>query len=457
MTLQTSDALAGVPLRRLDSLLSAERAHYAKTRPQSKALAQSARHWWHSVPLHWMLDWGTPFPLFVQRAQGVQLEDVDGHSYIDFCLGDTGAMFGHSPPPVVAAIRAQAAEGLTAMLPSDDAAEAARLLADRFRLPYWQMTATASDANRSVLRWARGITKRPKILVFNGCYHGQVDEACADLQGGRVVPRPSLVGQPYDIAATTEVVEFNDLPALEAALKKGDIACVLAEPALTNCSMVLPEPGYHEGLRALTRQYGTLLVIDETHSVSTGFGGYSRVHGLEPDFFVVGKAVAGGLPCGVFGFTEEVAAAMERVNGERPPGHSGMGTTLSGNPLALAALRANLAEVMTEANYAHMLSLAEVMAERLSEAIRRHGLPWHVVHLGARAEFVFAPQPLKNGREAMALPHGDLEAAIHLFLLNRGVLVTPFHNMLLISPATTAADVDRLASEFDACLAALTA
>ncbi len=458
MTPATNETPAGVAPARLEAILEAERARFAAARPKSRAAAEAAGHWWNGVPLHWMLDWGTPFPLTLEKAEGATLTCLDGYDYADFCLGDTGAMFGHSPPPVTAAIQRQAARGLTAMLPSAEAAEAAALLAERFGLPFWQMTATASDANRSVLRWARGITGRSKILVFQGCYHGQVDEACADLDpaSGRVVPRPSLVGQPYPLEATTVVVEFNDLAALDTALAKGDIACVLAEPALTNCSMVLPEAGFHDALRRLTRQHGALLCIDETHCLSTGLGGYSRVHGLEPDFLTCGKAVAGGLPCGLFGFSAETAAKMDSANGRRTPGHSGMGTTLSGNPLALAALRANLAEVMTEAAYAHMLPLAAEMERRLVGAIADAGVPWHVVRLGARAEIVFAPQPLRNGSEAMALPHGPLESAVHLFLLNRGVLVTPFHNMLLVSPATREAALDRLEGAFRACLAALT-
>lgn len=454
-----NEPLAGVAPARVTTMLEAERRRYSEARPKSRAAAGAAGHWWNGVPLHWMLDWGTPFPLTLEKAEGATLTCLDGHDYADFCLGDTGAMFGHSPPPVAEAIARQAARGLTAMLPSAEAAEAGRLLAERFGLPCWQMTATASDANRSVLRWSRAITGRDKILVFQGCYHGQVDEACADLDlaSGRVVPRPSLVGQPYPLDATTVVVEFNDLEALEATLATREIAVVLAEPALTNCSMVLPAAGYHAELRRLTRQYGTLLCIDETHCLSSGLGGYTRAHGLEPDFLSCGKAVAGGLPCGLFGASAESRAQMDRANAARPPGHSGMGTTLSGNPLALAALRANLAEVMTEAAYAHMLPLAAELEARLAGAIARSGLPWHVVRLGARAEFVFAPQPLKNGSEAMALPHGPLESAVHLYLLNRGVLVTPFHNMLLVSPATTPQHLDRLEAAFAACLAELAA
>jgi glutamate-1-semialdehyde 2,1-aminomutase len=450
-----SSIIAGVARARIEALAASERVTYASRRPKSRALAAEAGHWWQGVPLHWMLDWALPFPLFIAKAQGARVKDVDEIRYADFCLGDSGAMFGHSPPAVVSAIQHQSARGLTAMLPARDAAEAATLLARRFGLPTWQMTATASDANRCVLRWARGLTGRSKVLVFNGCYHGQVDEAAVELKKGAVVAGRSAIGQGIDPALTTRVVEFNDLDALETALKHGDVACVLTEPALTNCSMVLPLDGFHNGLRDLTRKYGTLLAIDETHTLSTALGGYTPAFGLEPDFFVVGKAVAGGLPCAVWGATQEVAKRMDALNHKRPPGHSGMGTTLSGNPLALAALVATLRDVMTEDAYATMLAGAERLADGLSRAIATHGAPWHVVRLGARVEFVLSPQPLRNGAEAKALNVGRLEAALHLFLLNRRVLVTPFHNMLLVSPATTADEISRLLEAFDDGLDAL--
>jgi glutamate-1-semialdehyde 2,1-aminomutase len=452
---QSSSNIAGVARARIEALVAGERVTYATRRPNSRALAKEATHWWQGVPLHWMLDWGLPFPLFIAKAQGARVKDVDEIRYADFCLGDTGAMFGHSPPAVASAIQHQAARGLTAMLPYRDAAEAAALLARRFGLPFWQMTATASDANRCVLRWARGLTGRSKILVFNGCYHGQVDEAAAELRDGRVGPSKAAIGQPCDPALTTRVVEFNDLEALEAALREGDVACVLSEPALTNCSMVLPQEGFHAGLRALTRKYDTLLAIDETHTLSTALGGYTAAHGLEPDFFVVGKAIAGGLPCAVWGCSAEVAQRMDKLNRERPPGHSGMGTTLSGNALALAALLATLRDVMTEAAYAQMLEGTDRLVEGLKRSIAAHGVPWHVVRLGARAEIVLAPERLQNGGEAKALNVGRLEAALHLFLLNRRVLVTPFHNMLLVSPATTGDEISRLLEAFDDCLTAL--
>lgn len=445
--------VAGVPSRAVGAMIERERKRFVADNPTSCALAERVRrHWFCGVPMHWMLDWGTPFPLFVRDAAGARFTDVDGHEYVDFCLGDTGAMFGHSPPPIAEVLAHQGTRGLTVMLPTEDAAVVGEELARRFGLPFWQTATTATDANRFVLRWARGLTGREKILVFNGCYHGSVDETYVWLENGRPVHRPGLIGQAVDLTENTVVVEFNDLEALERALAGGDIACVITEPALTNIGMVLPEPGFHEGLRRLTRQYGTLLVIDETHTISTGFGGYTRTHGLEPDFFVLGKPVAGGVPCAVYGFTAEVAQRMEQVMSQREPGHTGMGTTLSGNALAMAAMRVNLQQVMTEAAYDHMLALSRKLADGMAAEIARHGLPWHVSSVGARAEFVCRPQPPRNGTEAAAAIHGDLEQAIHLFLLNRGVVITPFHNMTLVCPQTREEDVERLIAVLGECL-----
>ncbi|MFM5883826.1 MAG: transaminase, partial [Novosphingobium sp.] len=363
--------------RAIQTMLAAERERYVAANPRSAALAQeAARHWHRGVPFHWMLDWGTPFPLFAAKAQGAELWDADGHRYDDFCLGDTGSMFGHSPAPVARAIAAQAGQGLTYMLPTEDAVAVADELAARFLLPFWQVTSSASEANRAVIRWCRGITGRDKVLVFNGCYHGAVDDVFVDLRGGVPELRRSLVGQVYDVREHTVVIEFNDLPALEAALARGDVACVLMEPAMTNVGMVLPDPGYLDALRQLTARHGVLLVFDETHTISTGYGGHTATHGPLPDLFVLGKPVAGGVPCAVYGFSAEVAERMERCRAEGETGHSGIGTTLSANALALAAMRACLTEVMTPAAYDHMLPLAERLAEQTRAVIAANGLDW---------------------------------------------------------------------------------
>ncbi len=435
---------------RLAAVLDRERARYVQSNSRSSALAQQASaHLMFGVPLHWMSDWSMPFPLHVDQAKGAHVTDVDGHTYVDFCLGDTGAMFGHSPEPVARALAAQATRGLTTMLPSEDGVWVARELARRFGLPVWQFALSASDANRFAIRWARALTGRRQILIFNGCYHGTVDDVFVDLVDGKSSTRNSLLGQVVDITQTTRSVEFNDLAALESALADGQVACLLAEPVMTNIGMVLPDPGFWDAAQALCRRYGTLLLIDETHTISSAPGGYTQAHGLKPDLLVLGKPVAGGLPCAVYGFSADTAARAEAAKRQAPPGHSGIGTTLTANLLAMAAMRANLAEVMTDTAYAHMFGLAEQLALGLGQVIERHHLPWCVTRIGARTEFQFTPTAPRNGTQAEAILDAALEKNIHLYLLNRGLLITPFHNMMLVCPNTTPADVDRLVSAFE--------
>jgi glutamate-1-semialdehyde 2,1-aminomutase len=335
------------------------------------------------------------------------------------------------------------------MLPTAAAVLVGRLLAERFGLPLWQAATTATDANRAALRWARAVTGRDRVLVFDGCYHGAVDETFVSLASGAPAMKAGLVGQVHDEAALTRVIPFNDVAALEAALAPGDIAAVLAEPVMTNCGMILPEPGFHDALRRLTRAAGTLLVIDETHTLSTGPGGYTRAHGLEPDVFVLGKAIAGGVPAAVWGVTADLSARMDAVQARIGPGQSGIGTTLSGNALAMAAMRAMLSEVMTDAAYARMLAGAARLVAGLKGVIAARKLAWSVVHVGARVELVFADPPPRNaGEMRKALDHAAVEA-LHLWLINRGVLIAPFHNMMLVSPVTDDAAIDRLVAAVD--------
>jgi glutamate-1-semialdehyde 2,1-aminomutase len=338
------------------------------------------------------------------------------------------------------------------MLPTERANEVGRLLTDRFGLFRWQIATTATDANRFALRVARAVTGRPKVLVFNGCYHGTVDDIFVTLKEGQTVNRPGLLGQAADLSLTATCVEFNDLEAVAAALATGEIAAVLTEPVMTNCAMVLPAPGFLAGLRKLTRENGAVLIIDETHTLSTGLGGYTGVHGLDPDMFVVGKAVAGGIPAAVWGMTDDLARLYRAANAMRGSGHSGMGTTLSANPMQFACLAATLSQVMTAENYAHMEKGADRLATGLAQVIARHGAPWHVVRVGARVEFICAPGPLRNGAEALRAHRPAIEAAVHTALLNRGCLIAPFHNMMLVSPATKKRQIDRLIAAFNEVL-----
>ncbi len=445
-----------IPDASITAMLAREEALFTQRNPKSKQLSEeAARNWLRGVPMHWMVDWGMPFPLFVAKANGVDVTDADGNAYIDFCLGDTGAMFGHSPPAVVEALRREGANGFTTMMPSADAAVVGRLLEDRFGLPVWQVTATASDANRAVIKWCRAITGRSKILVFNHCYHGAVDDTYVTIDGGTPHADPALIGEVRDLTQFTKVVEFNDVAALEEALAPGDVACVLAEPIMTNVGMVLADDGYHAKLRNITRRTGTLLAIDETHCMSSGPGGYSGEHGLEPDALVLGKPIAGGIPAAVYGFSHKVADRISSFLKTRAPGHSGIGTTLSGSKIQLALMRAVLETYFTREAFAPLIALAKKLEKGIADVIIKHSLPWHVVRAGARVEFMCTPQRPRNGGEAARLIHRPIDVALHHYLLNRGVIVTPFHNMMLICPATTGAHVERLIDGLDRCAAEL--
>jgi glutamate-1-semialdehyde 2,1-aminomutase len=429
---------------RLQSLMQREQQKFVADRPKSAALFERARKsLLGGVPMNWMTKWAGAFPPFVREARGAEFFDVDGHRYVDFCLGDTGAMTGHSPSATVSAVEQQARRGITLMLPSEDAIVVGEELQKRFGLPYWQFALTATDANRFSIRLARHITSRPKILVFNWCYHGTVDESFITLADGVAKARRGNIGPAVDPSVTTTVVEFNDLSALEASLKREDIACVLAEPALTNVGIVLPQPGYHAALREITRRYGTLLIIDETHTICAGPGGYTRAENLEPDFLVFGKPIAGGVPGAAYGFTAEVAQCiLERQNLEDCD-TGGIGGTLAGNALSLAAMRATLQKVLTKEAFDRMIPMAERWTEGVAKAIAEFALPWTVARLGCRAEYLFAPQTPRNGTEAHDAMDFELERFMHLYAMNRGILLTPFHNMALMSPVTSKEDIDQ--------------
>lgn len=437
---------------RLARLIARELLTFEEEHPKSRELFERARRsLLAGVPMNWMARWAGPYPVFVERASGARIWDVDGHRYVDFCLGDTGAMFGHSPPKVVQAITRQIRRGITTMLPTEDSVWVGHELSRRFGLPYWQLAMTATDANRFAIRIAREVTGRPKILVFNGCYHGSVDEALVELEDGRIEPNPGSIGPPVDPSLTTKLIEFNDVPALEAALLPGDVAAVLAEPAMTNQGIILPDPEYHDRLRELTRRTGTLLIIDETHTLCEGPGGYTRAHRLHPDMITVGKPVASGIPAAAFGMSAGIAEPSLPKAQADTGDESGIGGTLSGNPVAVAAMRATLQYVITPAAYRHMIPLAKRWTTGVDRTIQDLELPWHVTRLGARAEYRFRPTPPHNGGEAIASKDADLDRYVHLYALNRGVLLTPFHNMALMAPVTQTSDVDLHTKVFGEC------
>ncbi len=455
---------AGVDPARVDALLERELATFAERHPRTRELHDRAREsLLDGVPMNWMVKWAGPFPLFLDSASGAHATCADGHEYVDLCLGDTGAMAGHGPAPVIAAVERQLSRGITTMLPTEDAAWVGAELRLRFGLPSWQFTLTATDANRFSLRIARAITGRPFVAVHEWCYHGSVDETFAVLDGTpgdaladrHVVARRGNLGPQVDPARTTRVVPFNDLEALDAALADGRVAALLIEPALTNVGIVLPDAGYLEGVREITRRHDTVLIHDETHTICAGPGGVTGAGGYEPDMLVIGKTIGGGIPVAAYGMTEAIA---DRVHATVPIEDSdvgGIGGTLAGYALSMAAARAALGEVLTDAAFEGMLPLAERWADGVNAAISRHGAPWSVTRLGARAEYHFMPDPPRDGAEQIAHVDTDLERLLHLWVMNRGVLMTPFHNMALMSPATTEADVDRHTAAFDEALAAL--
>jgi len=442
----------------LAALRAKEDARFLERHPVSgKMFAEAKGVMPGGVPMSWMAKWPGAYPVFVKEAKGAHFSDVDGNNYIDFCLGDTGSMTGHSPDATVAAIREQAGRGITAMLPTADAAIVSSELSRRFGLPLWQFTVSATDANRHVLRYCRLITGKSKTIVIDRCYHGSVDETFATLDdAGNTVAREGNLGAPVSLDQTTRVVEFNDLAGMEAALAKGDVAAILMEPAMTNVGIVLPQEGYLYAVEKLAKKYGALLIIDETHTISVGAGGMTADLGLKPDFLTIGKAIGGGIPTGTFGMTHEVAASIAAKVELEIIDTGGIGGTLAGNALSLASMRATLTDVLTEENFTRMIELGTRWSDGVDAAIKEFNLPWTCNRLGARGEYLFAKSAPLTGREASDAGDFELEQYIHLRMLNDGFLITPFHNMALMSPATTAADVDAHTVAFRTMCAELT-
>jgi len=436
----------------LKKLNAVEEERFLALHPKSGELFKKAKEVMPGgVPMSWMAKWPGAFPVFVDSARGAYFKDVDGNEYIDLCLGDTGSMTGHSPSATVDAINAQLKRGMTAMLPTEDAVIVSRELARRFGLPLWQFTVTATDANRHVIRYARLITERSKIIVIDKCYHGSVDETFATLDSaGNTIKRPGNLGAPVDLAQTTRVVEFNDLAAMEAALAQGDVAAILMEPAMTNIGIVLPEDGYLKAVEVLAKKYGTVFIIDETHTISVGPGGMTALYGLKPDILTIGKAIAGGIPTGTFGMQEEIAARIKAKVERELIDTGGIGSTLAGNALSLAAMRATLTQVLTDAAFEQMIALGQKWCDGVDAAIKEFELPWYCSRLGARGEYLFQATAPRTGKEAADAGDFELEQYIHLRMLNDGFLITPFHNMALVSPETTEADIDAHTKAFRA-------
>jgi glutamate-1-semialdehyde 2,1-aminomutase len=440
---------------RLAKLLARERTSFVQRHPRSAAAYAGARHLFGRVPMTWMNKNAAGFPLYLDRAHGARVTDLDGHEYVDLSLGDTGAMAGHSPAPVLAAVQHRLAElgGASAMLPTEEAEQVGDELSRRFGVPQWSFALTATDANRWAIRLLRAVSGRPRILFHSYCYHGSVDESLIVVGAdGGSYSRAGNVGAPSDVTRTSRVAEYNDLAGLERELAQGDVAAVLMEPALTNIGIVLPEPGYLDGVRALTRTYGTYLINDETHTFSAGPGGATRAWSLSPDVVTIGKAIGGGIPIGAYGLSEELASTLLDRSDLDLVDMGGVGGTLAGNALSIAAARATLTEVLTDAAFAGMIDTATAFAAGVREIIDEYGLPWSVSQVGARAEYAFVAPAPRTGGEAAAHVDDELSDYLHVYLANRGVLLTPFHNMALMCPQTSFEDVARHHETFAAAL-----
>ena len=430
---------------RLAALMAREDELFIARHPRSRELFErAADHMLDGVPMNWMTRWSSPFPPFVAEARGARVTCVDGHEYVDFCLGDTGAMTGHAPAAAVAAVAAQAARGITTMLPTEDSLWVMGELARRFGLQYWQAALTATDANRFAVRLARHVDKAPEDprlqlllprLRRRDDHHHQRRRAGPQARQRRPARRPDASPPRWSSGTTSTRWPPRSRP--------GDVACVLAEPAMTNIGIILPDDGYHEALRRLTRETGTLLVIDETHTICAGPGGCTGAWGLEPDMVTLGKPIGSGVPSAVYGFGQAIADLVRVGWDYHAADECGVGGTLAGNALSIAAMKATLGEVLTDEAYARMIPLAERWAAGVQDVIDEFELPWVVKRLGCRAEYWPRPVPPRNGGEAAAAEDEELDRYLHLFMLNRGILMTPFHNMALMSPQTTAADVDR--------------
>lgn len=438
--------MTGVDRERIERLLAEETAAFVAARPRSMAQLERARATMpRGVPMTWMEDLYPHPPVWVSHGSGAYLWDVDEHRYVDLYIADMSAFCGHGPQVVVDAVAQRMRRGNQFLMPSEDAVPVAEHLAARYGMPKWQFTLSATQANTEVIRIARHRTGREVVLVFDGKYHGHVEEALVVMEDGEV--QPEYHGLTRGITAKTRVVPFNDVAALERALAPRDVAVVLAEPAMTNAGFLLPAAGFHEALRELTSQTATLLAIDETHTLVTSYAGLAREWELQPDFLTLGKSIAAGVPLGTYGMTEELAALLEApdekyvVAGEAT-GEVATGGTLFANPLSLAAAHAALTEILTEDAFARTALLGARLAGGLRAAIARHDLPWSVTQHGAHAYYAFTTPPPHDGASSRAADDADLRALMRICMANRGVWESGWWLGPTVSVAHTEQDVD---------------
>lgn len=458
--MECMETRTGVPAGRVAAMQARESARFAATHTRSAALVERARaHMPRGVPMSWMENLYEHPPVFAATGSGSRFRDVDGHDYLDMYLGDLSGFCGHAPPPVVEAVGRRMAEGNHFLLPGEDAVDVAEHLAVRYRLPQWQFTLSATQANTEVIRIARELTGREVVLMFDGHYHGHGDATLVALEDGRVVPEQQ--GLPGSVTGEAKLVQFNDVPGLEAALAPRDVALVLTEPVMTNAGIIEPAPGFHAALRELARASGTLVALDETHTLVGAYGGMASELGLEADFLTVGKSIAAGVPLGAYGMTDEVAARSQPVGGHHLASGEAYaeiatGGTLFANALSMAAGRAALTEVLTPQAFDRARALGTRMVDGLRSAVAVSALPWTVVQMGPHGYYGYTPTPARDGAESRANDDPDLRALMRLWLVNRGVWESGWWLGPTVSVAHEEADVDEYVARFGELLDELT-
>jgi len=422
-------------------------ARFRRDRPRSLAMLSRARaHMPNGTPMAWMAS-EYEQPVYIDHGQGAGFTDLDGFTYVDFNASDMAMFCGHANPAIVAAVVAQAARSTQFLLPTEASVEVAEELARRYPLQHWQFTLSATQANTEAIRLARAVTGREVVVLFEGHYHGHFEEGLVDLADGQA--RTVQRGLSRGITGRVRIAQFNDPSTLRTALEPGDVALVLTEPAMTNgIHLLLPEPGWHEALRELTRQHGTVLAIDETHTHVVGPGGATGMWQLEPDVVTIGKAVAGGLPLGAYGVTAELGDQLDVAR------NVATGGTLFGNPLCAAAARAALTQVLLPEAYQHTTALGGELADGIGQAIAAAGLPWTAIRFGPRTGQWYGPMP-RTGAQAHALADGQLTRLIRIWLANRGIWEALPGAGPTVSIPVTRADVTRYVNAYAELLAQL--
>jgi glutamate-1-semialdehyde aminotransferase len=407
--------------RRLAALRVAEDREFERRTNRSCTLRkQAGSHLPLGVPMSWMFGLYRTPPIYIDRGNGACFTDVDGNDYLDFNLCDLSMTIGYGNEAVAAALAGQARRGAQYLLPTEDAIAVGKILSDQTGLPYWQFTLSASGSNTEVIRIARFMTKRSRIIIFGGHYHGHIEETLVREDGGGTAPDTD--GLSPRSASHTAIVPFNDLQALERTLAAGDVALVLTEPVLTNCNLVMPDPDFHRGVRELTHRYGALLCIDEAHTFQFAFGGLVNAWRMTPDFIVLGKGFGSGVAFGLYGMSDEVTRCfIQHIDVDIGPRGIATGGTTYASALALAVARTVLEKVLTAQSYERVKTLGARLADGLDAKFAKRQLPWKAFRCGPRSGYCLDPELPRTGSDGVRSLDYELIDARRVFMANRGI------------------------------------